>query len=122
MTEDRRTKAQIVAELASANKTIVDLQARITPQPPAVPVASALAGCIRALDELPKRRTSNLYGNLDGGEPDRGEVANILRHLMSRYGVDLTVHTVEPCSREHLDEATTAMLADRLVSGGVRFP
>ncbi|WP_417540778.1 hypothetical protein [Microbacterium maritypicum] len=114
MTEDRRTKAQIVAELESANKTIVDLQARIAPEPSFVPVASALAGCIRALDALPRKRSSNLYGNLDGGEPDKGEVANILRHLMSRYGVDLTVHTVEPCQRVHLDDAADDVLIDRL--------
>lgn len=112
MTDDRRTKAQIVAELASANKTIVDLQAQIVPSPPVVPVAAALAGCIGALDALPKKRSSNLY--LDGGEPDRGEVANILRHLMSRYGVDLTVHTVEPCQRVHLDDAADDVLIDRL--------
>lgn len=114
MSEDRRTKAQIAAELASANKTIVALQAQITPPPPAIPVASALAGCIRALDALPKRRSSNLYGNLDGGESDRGEIANVLRHLMSRYGVDLTVHTVEPCQRLHLEDAADEVLIDRL--------
>lgn len=114
MTDDRRTKAQIVAELASANKTIVDLQARITPQPPVVPVASALAGCIRALDALPKVRPSSGYYGADGGAVDTKEIAHILRHLMSRYGVDLTVHTVEPCQRVHLDDAADDVLIDRL--------
>lgn len=114
MSEDRRTKSQLVAELESAQKTVRDLQNSIPEPLKVVPVASALAGCIRALDLLPKKRSSNLYGNPDGGEADREEIANILRHLMSRYGVDLAVHTVEPCHRVHLEDAADEVLIDRL--------
>lgn len=113
MNDDRRTKAQIVAELASANKTIVELQTRIAPQPQAVPEASALAGCIRALDAIPAER-SNGYSSISDKAPSPSAVRNVLEHLMRRYRVDLTVHTTEPCARVHLDDADDAVLIDRL--------
>lgn len=114
MNEDRRTKAQILAELEQVQLALSAAEAKIPAPLNPVPAAQALEGCIRALDLLPKKRTSNLYGNLDGGETDRGEIANVLRHLMSRYGVDLTVRSVEPCNRVHLEDAADEVLIDRL--------
>lgn len=111
MNNDRRTKAQILAELESSNKTIADLQSRVVLPPQPVPAAQA---CIRALDAIPTKRGSNLYGNLDGGSPDQGEIANVLRHLIARYGIDLTERVVEPCVRLHLEDVPDEVLIDKL--------
>lgn len=113
MNDDRRTKSQLLTELERAHAALAAAEAK-TPAPiEPVPAAQALAGCIRALDLLPKRRTTDPYLR---NEPvvDRGEIENILRHLMSRYGVDLVERTTEPCARDHLDDASDAALIDRI--------
>jgi hypothetical protein len=112
MTEDRRTKAQILDELANAQKTIGDLEKRIPAPLNVVPAASALAGCIRALDTIPASRSRNSYDSNPG--PDAREVTHVLQHLIARYGVDLTERVVEPCARVHLDDAPDAVVIDRL--------
>lgn len=112
MTDDRRTKSQILAELDKVQAALDAVEAKAPKPLEAVPAAQALAGCIRALDLIPKKRTPNTYNG--ESQPDRAEVANVLRHLMSRYGVDLTVRTVEPCARVHLEDASDDVLIDRI--------
>lgn len=112
MNEDRRTKAQILEELASAQKTIDDLEKRIPAPLNVVPAASALAGCIRALDTIPTSRSRNSYDSYPA--PDAREVAHVLRHLIARYGVDIAERITEPCARVHLDDAPDAVVIDRL--------
>lgn len=112
MNDDRRTKAQILSELESANKKIVELQQRIPETPRVVPVASALSGCIRALDAIPAPRARNSWDQNNG--PDATEVAHVLRHLIHRYGVDLIERRTEPCARPHLEDATDTELIAQL--------
>lgn len=112
MNEDRRTKAQILAELESAKKTVADLEKRIPEQPRVVPVANALAGCIRALDAIPP--FSRPAGYREEARPDKAQISHVLRHLMSRYDIDLTERTTEPCSRVHIDEVSDEVLFDRI--------
>lgn len=113
MNEDRRTKTQILAELESAQKTVRDLEKRIPEPPRVVPAAAALAGCIRALDAIGEDSNPRRYGGFSDN-PRSSEVQNVLEHLMRRYQVDLTVRTVEPCARLHLDDATDADVLNRL--------
>lgn len=111
-TEDRRTKAQILAELEKAQAQIARLEDAIPPKPKDVPAAMALAGCIRALDAIPGVRSQNSYER----EPrlNTGEIAQVLRHLIGRYGIDLTERVTEPCERLHLEDVADEVLIDRL--------
>ena len=109
MSEDRRTKAQILEELAETKIRLAAAQNRIPDAPKAIPVANALAGCIRALDLIPPAKAS-MYASPAASS----EVAHVLRHLMTRYGVDLTERVTEPCDRRHVDEATDTELIERI--------
>lgn len=82
MSEDRRTKAQLVEALNKANRDLLDAERRIPSAPSPVPAASALAGCIRALDPLVKRDS---YGH----GPASAEVEQVIRYLVGRYRLDL---------------------------------
>lgn len=112
MSEDRRTKSQILAELAKAQETIVNLESRIPGAPTPVPVATALQGAIRALDPIAKQERSSLYSDRTIGASQ--ELIGVMKHLLHRYGVDLTERTVEPCDRRHLDDASETELISRL--------
>lgn len=114
MNDDRRTKAQILAELELSQKTIEDLRGMIVRPPEPVPAALALAGCIRAIDAIPKVKPSSGYYGTEGGHQNVIEITNVLRHLIARYGVDVTERVTEPCSKHHLDDATDAELLERL--------
>lgn len=60
MSEDRRTKAQLLEALEQAELRLVNALERLDKVPPApnrVPEADALAACIRALDALAAHRS-----------------------------------------------------------------
>lgn len=118
-TEDRRTKAQLLSELEDArellrtvneqNQELERSKTRVEP----VPVASALAGCVRALDVIAVQQNSS-YNSSRG--LSRDDVVNVIAHLIARYQVDLTVRVVESCSRPHLDDASDEALIATLRS------
>lgn len=112
MNEDRRTKAQILLELERVQVELHDLEKRIPEPPRVVPVASALAGCIRALDAIPPTKIPAGYQSEP--RPDKAQISHVLRHLMSRYDIDLTERTTEPCSRVHIDDVSDEVLFDRI--------
>lgn len=116
MTDDRRTKAQILDELQRAQKKLDEYENRPVVRPDRVPAADALAGCIRALEPLTRESSRSGYGY--DRSPKFPELENVLRHLTERYGVDLTVRTVEPCNRPHVDDATDELLIHALRSKG----
>lgn len=113
--EDRRTKAQILAELEEAKENLrvttarnVELESR--PTPARVPVADALAGCIRSLDVLTRRASS--YDSTT--RPDEPQIESVLRLLAARYGISLVDKVTEPCDRLHADDMTEAMHIDAI--------
>lgn len=109
MTEDRRTKAQILAELervsadaarkAQENEELRRAQPR-APHP--VPEADALAACIRALDTLNEMRRNSYSVNRD----EAAAVRRTIIALCEKYGVDLTQKVVEQCERRHVEDMT----------------
>lgn len=111
---DRRTKEQIIEELDKAQRQIAALEAKIPSPPVNVPVAAALAGAIRALDPLAKTKAG--YSAYDDQKRLNAttELVGVMKHLLHRYGIDLTERTTEPCERRHLDDVTDAELIDRL--------
>lgn len=116
MTDDRRTKAQLLIELANAEDAARLARARVdelqASRPARVPAADALAGCIRALDPLvPTKSTGYTYG---GTPPVLPEIASVLRHLIDRYGIDMMVRVTEPCARHHVDDAPDELLIHAL--------
>lgn len=119
MSEDRRTKAQLIAALEQQanefNRLIErnsELHSQVAAQAvPDVAEASALAGCIRALDPIAKTRRDG-YGFSQ--QQSSREVEHVVRHLVGRYGLDLVERTMIPCDRRHLDEANDAELIERL--------
>lgn len=119
MSEDRRTKAQLVealtrseAEFERLEKRNEELHAQLADKPAVVPEADALAGCIRSLDRIAEKRSAG-YGY---GSDVRGNlgVEMVIRHLIGRYGLALVERTVEPCGRKHLDDASDSELIERL--------
>lgn len=116
MTDDRRTKAQILDELAKAEESIAELKQRIPSPPAPVPVAVALQGAIRALDPIANQRTS-LYSSAEVRAS--ADLVGVMKHLLHRYSIDLVEHRVAPCDRRHLDEANEAELVSQLRHGGV---
>lgn len=117
MTDDRRTKAQILAELAKAEDQIASLEARFPAAPQPVPVAAALQGAIRALDPIAKSGSRTLYA--DSEIRATADLVGVMKHLLHRYSVDLVEHRMAPCTRPHLDDATEADLISQLRHGGV---
>jgi hypothetical protein len=120
MTDDRRTKAQILADLAKSDKENMELRERIASQPALpspVPVAVALQGAIRALDPIAKSPSRSLY--TDSEVRATADLVGVMKHLLHRYQVDLVEHRTEPCNRQHLDEATEQELVSQLRHGGV---
>lgn len=104
MTEDRRTKAQILAELEKAEKRIDALEARIPREPVRVPEAEALAGCIRSLDSI-KERSNYSYG---GGNEASSVVRRTILALCEKYGVKRLEKVTEPCTRRHVEDLSAA--------------
>lgn len=98
MTDDRRTKAQLVAELERAEKEADELRARVPSAPARVPEADALAGCIRALDAIKERSTYN-YGNESSSAVRRTILA-----LCEKYGIPRFEKVPEPCGRRHVED------------------
>lgn len=120
-TEDKRTKADLLAELATARQETQDArsaaykaQQALPGAPTAVPEATALAACIRAIDTMNEgRRTSSnvgysstlyAYGNGYNEPHQQDEVERLLRSLAAKYGVPLIETRTDPCARRHLDE------------------
>lgn len=114
MSEDRRTKAQLLEDLAAVraeHHAALERQREIEtklrtfmPQNP-VPEADALGLCITALDRLKdsERRSSSLsYGE------SHGAVKRTILALCEKYGVPRVERVTEPCSRRHLEDLTSA--------------
>lgn len=98
MTEDRRTKAQLVAELARVQSEADSLRSRIPAAPPRVPEADALAGCIRALDAI-KERAGYGYNSDSSSAVRRTIIA-----LCEKYGIPRFEKVPEPCTRRHVED------------------
>lgn len=118
MSEDRRTKAQLIAALTRLEgdfERIVqrnaELHGQLADKPVRVPEAEALAGCVRALDPIAKKIQRDVYGI---SQMANVEVEQVVRHLMGRYNLKLVERLVEPCSRKHLDEASESDLINRI--------
>jgi len=116
MTEDRRTKAQLLEELAETRKRLAESESTksVTIElPERVPEAEALAGCVRALNAIAER---GQYGGVPNG--DRAAAARVLRSLADRYGVQVFTREVvtEPCSRTHVDSLDPYTLKSALSS------
>lgn len=119
-TEDKRTKADLLAELAAAQQEAQDArsaayraQQALPSAPTAVPEAMALAACIRAIDTMTERRNSGSTGGyanygIGGGYNEyprqQSEVERLLRSLAAKYSVPLIEVRTDPCARRHLDE------------------
>lgn len=118
-TNDRRTKAQLLEELGEARENLKLINSRNRELERAVPakveVADALAGCIRALEPLATRRS----GYNIGFESTGTELGSVIKHLIDRYHLDLTVRVTEPCHRQHIEDASSDDLVRALRSGPV---
>lgn len=103
----RHTKTQLIEELESyrgEQKRLTD-QLNAVPAPPKpVPEATALAGCIRALDLLNGETPNRGYFDPFNVRAGQRSVEQLLRLLAARYSVNLIEVHVEPCQREHVDE------------------
>jgi hypothetical protein len=113
MSEDRRTKAQLLAEIERLEEARREDKRRAVnvTVPEHVPEAEALAQCIRALDPLDSRSRS-VYDPA----ASRGSIARLLKSLADKYGVEVfrTEHSIEPCERPHLDDLDPAALGSYL--------
>lgn len=95
MNEDRRTKAQLSEQLAKVEQEAAELRRRIPDVPKRVPEADALAGCIRALDQL--KGSSSSYGTDPG-------VRRTVLALCEKYGIERVEKVTEPCTRRHVED------------------
>lgn len=95
MNEDRRTKAQLLEQLAKVEQEVSALRGRIVPAPARVPEAEALAGCIRALDQL--KGAGSSYGV-------SAEVRRTIIALCEKYGIERVEKITEPCTRRHVED------------------
>jgi len=126
MAEDRRTKTQILEELADVKARLEESESRknVTVDAPApVPEALAIAGCVRALDRLVEsHRNSITHGYSPAyafaGDRQQSDVERVLRLLAARYTVPLIDVQSEPCHRAHVDEIDPASVMAAL--GGIR--
>jgi glutathione S-transferase len=114
MTDDRRTKAQILDELTRVQARLTEFENRPVARVERIPAADALAGCIRALEPLARDSSQSGYSY---NRPKFPELENVLKHLLDRYGVDLTVRITEPCNRNHVDDAPDELLIHALRTG-----
>ena len=101
---DRRTKAQILDELNEAKRMLTATTERNreleSATPARVPVADAVAGCIRALDRIASTNRSSL-----GYDPYRKgtDVDHVIDLLIAKYGVPpKQVFYPAKCDREHV--------------------
>ncbi len=115
MSADRRTKQQIIdwaeAEIAAAKR-----QGEQAARKPAVPVADALAECVRALDSITPRDRG--YGSML--RQASHDIRNIIHMLADRYHVDRIETVVKPCDRRHVEEMTTADVMEVIERGTQR--
>lgn len=95
MTEDRRTKKELLERLAEVEAKNKQLEREAPAAPTPVPIADALASCIRALDGLSSRHQSYR---------DDTQTHQVLRVLAQKYGMTLKEKVLMPCDRGHLDE------------------
>ncbi|WP_405375923.1 MULTISPECIES: hypothetical protein [unclassified Microbacterium] len=95
--EDRRTKAQLLAELNRVVREIDALRASVPRDPVRVPEADALAGCIRSLDTL--KGTSSGYSS-----PNADAVRRTILALCEKYGIQRVEKVTEPCDRRHIED------------------
>jgi hypothetical protein len=119
VTEDRRTKAQILAALNDTTKRLNELENQKSVNieaPRLVPEAETLAKCIRAFDVLSTSRSgvSTSYGLYERRGPSATDVGRVLRLLADKYGVDLVESVTAPCDRPHLDDASESALVGAL--------
>lgn len=117
MTEDKRTKADLLDELSEAEATIrlaksdaYDAHQALPNAPARIPEADALAACIRALDALTESTKNNGYGSsyslgYTSGDSYRSQTASerVLRSLAAKYSVPLIEIRTEPCSKFHVE-------------------
>jgi hypothetical protein len=121
MTDDKRTKGQLLNDLYEAEQRAERAESAIyratqnIEGPAPVPEASALASCVRALEPLKERAQ---YSS-STASPDRPTIERVLRSLAGRYGINLVeIHnTAQPCERRHLDEASEGELMQ-----AIRYP
>lgn len=118
-TEDKRTRAELIEELAAAREETRAAESaayhaqQAMPAPlVSVPEATALAQCIRAIDAMQNTSRSSSSANVgyasygySGDYPrQQSTVERLLRSLAAKYDVPLVEVRTEPCSRRHLDE------------------
>jgi hypothetical protein len=113
-TKDRRTKAQLLAteqelrdELKAARAAAYETK---TEAPKRVPVADAIAACVRALDQLrPNDGGFNSYNRKSDNE-----IPHVIGLLCERYGVQRIERVTEPCTRRHIEDLTPADVVEAL--------
>lgn len=101
MSDDRRTKVQILEELDRITAENQKLRAAAPDRPVRVPEAEALAECIRALDKLKGASRGSGYGYTN--EP-KSEVSRTILALSERYGIPRVERVPEPCARRHMED------------------
>ena len=120
--EDRRTRAQLLEDLAQKSAEVRRLtdEAAVRTVDNRSPEVRALDACVRAIDAV---RPSSSASNFGIGRSSTGpDIAWVLQALSSRYGVDLTREVTFRCERAHVDDMTMAQLADQLVKRNVEVP
>lgn len=106
MSTDKRTKAQILAEMAELRERLEEAEKRPVPRPlDRVPIADALAACVRALDALGGRR--DIYSSHRSDD-----VAHVLNVLCEKYNVRRVERIEVPCELTHVENLTTAHILD----------
>lgn len=118
MTQDRRTKEQLLNALAEQKALTGEVQAELSkvkralediPKPPTperVPVADALAGCVRALDRIAPKNHYGSTGNTD--------VKHVISMLCDRYSVLRVERVTEACQLTHVENLTANDLVEML--------
>jgi hypothetical protein len=120
--EDRRTRAQLLHELARTTAEVDRLKAQALEKQrdDRSPEVRALDACVRAIDAVHPNRITTNYSV---GRAERGtDIAWVMQALSSRYGVDLTREVTMRCERDHVDDMSMAQLADQLVKRNVEVP
>lgn len=120
--EDRRTRAQLLDELARMGAEVerLNAQALDRQRDDRSPEVRALDACVRAIDAVQPNRISTNYSL---GRAERGtDIAWVMQALASRYGVDLTREVTMRCERDHVDDMTAAQLADQFVKRNTGVP
>lgn len=109
MTEDRRTKAQLIEELGKAQDRISELStaARAASVDTRSPEAKALDQCMKALDAIYKERSASFSGRSDQSVRN---IDWVLRTLAGKYDIEITRQVPIPCDRQHIDGMSAAEL------------